>query len=177
VLTSRLDHASSPKKRKATGPQQPAPLPTSQPQYTSPSFSQTGSSVSNTPSSRRRGHSRNRSDLSARANDIYGRPSSRHHHTESGFSNQSLTSPVHSQAQDQGPSAAEPRRHSGAGSNTVSSLLEHSDTRPRAQSQTQQNQPHRDRMYSGAPEIGREERPATESEDARRSGKRNDGRN
>lgn len=178
MLTSQLDHASSPKKRKATGPQQPAPPPTSQPQYTSPSFSQTGSSVSNTPSSRRRGHSRNRSDLSARANDIYGRPSSRHH-TESGFSNQGLTSPVHSQAQDQGPSTAEPRRHSGAGSNTVSSLLEHSDTRPRAQSQTQQNQPRRDRdrMYSGAPEIGHEERPAAESEDARRLGKRNDGRN
>ncbi|KAM3075991.1 hypothetical protein ACMFMF_005336 [Clarireedia jacksonii] len=177
--TSQADHASSPKKRKATGPQQPAPPPTSQPQYTSPSFSQTGSSVSNTPSSRRRGHSRNRSDLSARANDIYGKPSSRHRHTESGFSTQSLTSPVHSQAQDQGPSAAEPRRHSGAGSNTVSSILEHSDTRPRAQSQsqTQQSQPHRDRMYSGAPEIGREERPAAESEDARRLGKRNDGRN
>ncbi|KAK6612025.1 hypothetical protein H4I96_01238 [Botrytis cinerea] len=177
--TSQADHVSSPKKRKATGPQQPAPHPTSLPQYTSPSFSQTGSSVSGTPSSRRRGHSRNRSDVSARGADSYGRPSSRHRHTESGFSTQSLTSPVHSQSQEQASRPAEPRRHSG-GSNTVSSLLEQSDSRPRAHSQTQsqqsQSQRDRERHYSGISEIGREER-TTEGDEARRSGKRNDGRN
>src|SRR5882724_2608769 len=109
------DHTSSPKKRKATGPQQAAPPPTSQPQYTSPPFSQTGSSVSNTPSSRRRGHSRQRSDLSARGLDSYGRPLSRHRHTESGFSGGSMTSPIQGHIpEQQAPAAsAEPRRRSG----------------------------------------------------------------
>ncbi|QSZ29641.1 hypothetical protein DSL72_004157 [Monilinia vaccinii-corymbosi] len=134
--TSQADHASSPKKRKATGPQQPAPQPTSLPQYTSPSFSQAGSSMSDTPSSKRRGHSRNQSDASARAAESYGRPSSRHRHAESGFSTQSLTSPIRSQTQEQASGPVESQRHSG-GSNTVSSLLEHSSSRPRAHSQTQ----------------------------------------
>ncbi|KAF2835736.1 hypothetical protein M501DRAFT_915296, partial [Patellaria atrata CBS 101060] len=57
------EHASSPKKRKAQGAHQPAPLPTSTPQYTSPSFSQLASSAS-TPG--RRGHTRTRSDTSTR---------------------------------------------------------------------------------------------------------------
>ncbi|KAJ8058099.1 hypothetical protein OCU04_012958 [Sclerotinia nivalis] len=173
------DHVSSPKKRKATGPQQPAPHPSSLPQYTSPSFSQTGSSMSGTPSSRRRGHSRNQSDVSARGGDSYGRPSSRHRHTESGFSAQSLTSPTPSQSQEQVSAPSEPRRHSG-GSNTVSSLLEHSDSRPQALSKTQnqqsQSQRDRERHYSAVSEIRREEK-ATEGEEVRRSGKRNDGRN
>ncbi|KAB8304959.1 hypothetical protein EYC80_004275 [Monilinia laxa] len=173
------EHVSSPKKRKATGPQQPAPQPTSLPQYTSPSFSQAGSSISGTPSSRRRGHSRNRSDVSARGVDSYGRPSSRHRQTESGFSTQSLTSPSHSQTQEQVSGPVDPHRQSG-GSNTVSSLLEHSGSRPRAhsQTQTQQSRSQRDleRQYSGVSEIRREER-ATEGEEARRSGQRNDGRN
>ncbi|KAF7871523.1 hypothetical protein EAF04_003630 [Stromatinia cepivora] len=177
--TSQADHVSSPKKRKATGPQQPAPHPSSLPQYTSPSFSQTGSSMSGTPSSRRRGHSRNQSDVSAHGGDSYGRPSSRHRHTESGFSTQSITSPIPSQNQEQVSAPSEPRRHSG-GSNTVSSLLEHSDSRPRALSQTQsrqsQSQRDRERHYSAVSEIGRKER-ATEGEEVRRSGKRNDERN
>lgn len=133
--------------------------------------------MSGTPSSRRRGHSRNQSDVSARGVDSYGRPSSRHKHTESGFSTQSLTSPIHSQTHDQSV-PTEPIRHSG-GSNTVSSLLEHSDSRPRSHSQTQsqqsQSQRDRERHYTAASEIGREERVA-EGEEARRSSKRNDGR-
>ncbi|KAI9648719.1 hypothetical protein NHQ30_003359 [Ciborinia camelliae] len=177
--TTQADHVSSPKKRKATGPQQPAPQPSSLPQYTSPSFSQTGSSMAGTPSSRRRGHSRNQSDVSARGVDSYGRPSSRHRHTEGGFSTHGLTSPIHSQTQEQGSAPVEPRRHSG-GVNSVSSLLEHSDSRPRAHSQTQsqqsQSQRDRDRQYSAVSEIVREERP-TEGEETRSSGKRNDGRN
>jgi hypothetical protein len=79
--------SSSPRKRKAQGPQQAAPPPTSQPQYTSPPFSHGGSSVSGTPSTRPRGHSRQRSDLS------YGRTSRRHRHSESGMSRGA--SPVH----------------------------------------------------------------------------------
>lgn len=149
------DHTSSPKKRKATGAQQAAPPPTSQPQYNSPPFSQGGSSVSNTPSSRRRGHSRQRSDLSARGTESH-RPSSRHRHTESGFTSQGMGSPS---GPEQGPVAAvfgEPRRRSG-GSHPVSSLLEQSESRPQAQRDPQQ--------YSAGSEMRHEERRPTPKEE------------
>lgn len=169
VLMFSADHTSSPKKRKATGPQQAAPPPTSQPQYTSPPFS--GSSVSNTPSSRRRGHSRQRSDLSARGLDSYGRPLSRHRQ-EGGFG-QSLTSPPHSQAhgseqQLQGPAGSvEPRRRSG-GSHPVSSMLEQPQ-QSQPQSQSQQSQQHaqqmqRDPQYSAGPEMRHDGRRSTPEE-------------
>jgi hypothetical protein len=58
------DYTSSPKKRKAQGPHQAAPPPTSAPQYTSPSFSLVSTSSASTPG--RRGHTRARSDLSSR---------------------------------------------------------------------------------------------------------------
>jgi hypothetical protein len=89
--------ASSPRKRKAQGPQQAAPLPSSQTQHTSPPFSHGGSSASGTPSGRRRGHSRQRSDLSSRGMESYGRPSSRHRHSESVVSTLSGISPTHQQ--------------------------------------------------------------------------------
>lgn len=56
----------SPRKRKAAGPQQAAPPPTTHQRFKSPpSFSQnTGSTISNPPPGRRRGHSRQRSDVS-----------------------------------------------------------------------------------------------------------------
>ncbi|KAL3428198.1 hypothetical protein PVAG01_01707 [Phlyctema vagabunda] len=142
------DHTSSPKKRKATGPQQPAPPPTSQPQYTSPSFSHGGSSVSNTPSSRRRGHSRQRSDLSARGGQEY-RPSSRHRHTESGYSQQSTGSP-HGTSSEQGPAASAEAR--SGGSNPVSSILEQSDSRPISQAQYQ---------FSAGPEMRHQDKRRT----------------
>lgn len=169
------DHTSSPKKRKATGPQQAAPPPTSQPQYTSPPFSQAGSSVSNTPSSRRRGHSRQRSDMSGRGVDAYGRPTSRHRHTESTFSVQSRASPQTQGSEQQGAVAAvEPRRRSG-GSHPVSSMLEQSESRPSTHSQQTQ----RDPQYSAGPEMRHEERRTTPEEDnSRRASvvKRDDGR-
>jgi hypothetical protein len=85
MLMCNVDaHSSSPKKRKAQGPQQAAPPPSNQPQYTSPPFSQGGSSATGTPSTRRR-HSRQRSDLSSRGVDSYGRPGSRHQHTDGNF--------------------------------------------------------------------------------------------
>lgn len=175
ILMFIPDHTSSPKKRKATGPQQAAPPPTSQPQYTSPPFSQTGSSVSNTPSSRRRGHSRQRSDMSSRGVDSYGRPTSRHRHTESTFSVQSGASPQAQGSEQQGPAAAgEPRRRSG-GSHPVSSMLEQSESRPSSYSQQAQ----RDPQYSAGPEMRYEERRSTPEEDSsRRAGvaKRDDGR-
>ncbi|TVY40952.1 hypothetical protein LSUB1_G003108 [Lachnellula subtilissima] len=176
--TSQADHTSSPKKRKATGPQQPAPPPTSQPQYRSPPFSQAGSSVSNTPSSRRRGHSRQRSDLSARGLDSYGRPASRHRHTESSFSGQSVPSPPNQgQFSEPGQSSMghiETRRRSG-GSNPVSSLLEQSDSRPQSQ-QHQHQQPQQNPQYAGAPEMRHEERRTTPEDENLRRSKRDDGR-
>ena len=161
----RSPETSSPKKRKATGPQQAAPPPTSQPQYTSPSFSQTGSSVSNTPQSRRRGHSRQRSDMSARGLDSYGRPQSRHRHTESSFSTRSMASPAPEQRRASA-APSEPRRHSG-GSNPVSSILEHSDSRPISQSQSQTQHMQRDPQYSAGPEMRHEERRTPEREESR----------
>lgn len=62
---SDLEFASSPKKRKAFGPHQPPPPPTSLPQaYTSPSYSHISTSSASTP--RRQGHVRGRSDASQR---------------------------------------------------------------------------------------------------------------
>ncbi|KAK7980634.1 hypothetical protein PG989_013091 [Apiospora arundinis] len=58
----------SPRKRKATGPPPPAAQgPSSQVRYRSPPFSQSGgpSTLGNPPPGRRRGHSRQRSDISA----------------------------------------------------------------------------------------------------------------
>ncbi|KAG9244305.1 hypothetical protein BJ878DRAFT_506863 [Calycina marina] len=113
--TPLTEQTNSPKKRKATGPQQAPPPPTSQPQYTSPSYSQPGSSVSNTPQSQRRGHSRQRSDMS---------PEGRQQHLESNYATQDPEGLP--EASRPGPS--EPPRRSG---HSVSSLLgQSSDTRP-----------------------------------------------
>ncbi|KAI0137372.1 hypothetical protein BJ170DRAFT_590304 [Xylariales sp. AK1849] len=56
----------SPRKRKATGPQPAAPPPNTQARYRSPPFNQSAgsSALSNPPPGRRRGHSRQRSDVS-----------------------------------------------------------------------------------------------------------------
>jgi hypothetical protein len=116
--------------------------------------------------------------MSARGLDSYGRPMSRHRHTESGFSTQSMASPPGISDQGQGQSSAappEPRRRSGD-SNPVSSLLqEQSDIRPSQATQ-------RDPAYSAGPEINRahdERRISPEGEDPRRANlsKRDDERN
>ncbi|KAH8677464.1 hypothetical protein BX600DRAFT_128469 [Xylariales sp. PMI_506] len=56
----------SPRKRKATGPQPAAPVPSTSLRHRSPPFSQSmgSSTLSNPPLGRRRGHSRQRSDIS-----------------------------------------------------------------------------------------------------------------
>ena len=77
----RSDYAPSPKKRKTTT-NQGGSGQTSQAQETSPPFSQTSSS--STPSGRRGGHSRQRSDASSRGYDTLGRPTSRQRQQESG---------------------------------------------------------------------------------------------
>lgn len=129
-LTGPIDQTSSPRKRKATGSQQPAPPPTSQPQYTSPPFSQGSASVSSTPQGRRRGHSRQRSDVSARGFD-YGR-SNRHSKAEGGFTSRNLASPM--QTADAPHDAIRARRHSGV-AHTVSSMLQQDDRERRTQHQ------------------------------------------
>ena len=108
--------------------------------------------------------------MSARGLDSYGRPMDRHHHTESGFSVQSITSPEgpeHSQGQEQGVTAPiEPRLRS-AGLHSVSSLLEQSDSRPH-QSQAR---------YSAGPETRHEgQRRTPEGDGSQRGpiGKRDD---
>lgn len=86
-------HASSPRKRKAQGPP-----PTSQPPHLmSPSFSQGGSSTAVTPSGRRRGHSRQRSDNSSRGLDSYSRHTRSRRQSESVVSSQSGVSPTQQQ--------------------------------------------------------------------------------
>lgn len=129
-VNESTDQTSSPRKRKATGSQQPAPPPTSQPQYTSPPFSQGSASVSSTPQGRRRGHSRQRSDVSARGFD-YGR-SNRHPKTEGGFTSRNLASPI--QSADNGQPSLGSRRHSG-GAHTVSSMLQQNDVERQSQHQ------------------------------------------
>ncbi|KAI9746153.1 MAG: hypothetical protein M1818_000834 [Claussenomyces sp. TS43310] len=123
-------HSSSPKKRKAQGPQQAAPPPTSQPRYTSPPFSQGGSSTTGTPLARRR-RSRQRSDMSSRGHESYGRPVSRHRHTESTFS---TTSGVSSPRQQGYESAAGPE-NTPTGRNVTHPYERHE---PRQQQQQQQ---------------------------------------
>lgn len=55
----------SPRKRKATGPQQAAPPPSTQQRFRSPPYAHnTGSALSNPPPGRRRGHSRQTSEAS-----------------------------------------------------------------------------------------------------------------
>ncbi|KAI8931391.1 hypothetical protein NX059_011723 [Plenodomus lindquistii] len=84
---SDIEYTSSPKKRKAQGPHQPAPAPTSAPQYTSPSFSHISSSSASTPG--RRGHARGRSDASQRGPEGAGGSMSRRS-TVSGLAHETL---------------------------------------------------------------------------------------
>jgi hypothetical protein len=113
--------------------------------------------------------------MSGRGIDSYGRPSSRHRHTESTFNVQSGASPQAQGSEQHGPAAAvEPRRRSG-GSHPVSSMLEQSESRPSSHSQQTQ----RDPQYSAGPEMRHEELRTTPEEDnSRRASivKRDDGR-
>ncbi|KAK3697727.1 hypothetical protein LTR37_017309 [Vermiconidia calcicola] len=72
---SESEYKESPRKRKAQGPHQPAPPPSSGPLYTSPSFS-----VASSGTGRRAGHVRSRSNTSTREND--SRPDSRREQQE-----------------------------------------------------------------------------------------------
>jgi hypothetical protein len=129
--------ASSPRKRKAQGPQQAAPPPSSQGQHASPPFSHGGSSASGTPSGRRRGHSRQRSDMSSRGMENYGRPSSRHRHSESVVSTLSGVSPTH----QQGFESATPGTPGGRSAPHRLSASEKSDTRESHQHEESDTKP------------------------------------
>ncbi|KAH7627079.1 hypothetical protein B0T09DRAFT_360193 [Sordaria sp. MPI-SDFR-AT-0083] len=63
----------SPRKRKATGPQTAAPPPSSAQRFRSPTFSHSGAPLSNPPAGRKRGHSRQRSDLGSYRGAVRGR--------------------------------------------------------------------------------------------------------
>lgn len=166
-MSADAPSSNSPKKRKAQGPQQAAPPPTSQPQYTSPSFSQGGSSATATPARRR--HSRQRSDLSSRG-DSYGRPMSRHQHTESSFSTQSNVSPTQQPSQQgydsAGASAAE-MTPGGRNAPFSAGAPERHDSRGSQQSQQHQYQQQpmqHERRFSVGPEPRREERRSPDRE-------------
>ncbi len=99
--------------------------------------------------------------MSARGVDSYGRPTSRHRHTESTFSVHSGASPQAQGSEQQGPAVAvDPRRRSG-GSHPVSSMLDQGEARPSSHSQQAQ----RDSQYSAGPEMRHEEVRTTPEED------------
>ncbi|KAL7623944.1 hypothetical protein AAE478_005501 [Parahypoxylon ruwenzoriense] len=104
----------SPKKRKATGPQQPAPPP-SQSRFRSPPFGQHGgpSTLSNPPPGRRRGHSRQRSDISSYRSAGRGRIE--------GFGPHRGLSPSLSASRE--TAVAEPSQQPRSAAHSVSSLL------------------------------------------------------
>lgn len=136
----------SPKKRKAQGPQQAAPPPTSQPQYTSPPFSQTGSSATTTPSTRRRGHSRQRSDHSSARGPEYGAPSGRGRQMEASASTQHET-------------ATQSQRQSLSSSTATGTGFEGStgEGRPSLTEAEVREQPSSDRRFSSESEARRGE--------------------
>ncbi|KAI0013329.1 hypothetical protein F4779DRAFT_447180 [Xylariaceae sp. FL0662B] len=105
----------SPKKRKATGPQLAAPTPSIQPRYRSP------------PVGRRRGHSRQRSDISSYRSGrgrgegsfgSYGGPSPGYRDPSPGYRGPSPAPPPLRET-----TAGEPSQHPRSGAHSVSSLL------------------------------------------------------
>ncbi|KAK4455491.1 hypothetical protein QBC34DRAFT_420273 [Podospora aff. communis PSN243] len=130
----------SPRKRKAPGPQQPAPPPSSSQRFRSPPFSHS-TGLSNPPPGRRRGHSRQRSDLGSYRARGRGESFAAHreaspmHHMGAGYHRETgETSPQHpppQQQQQQAPQQA-PQPPSGrSGAHSVSSLLSGNPPSPR----------------------------------------------
>ncbi|KAH9908037.1 hypothetical protein F4778DRAFT_458883 [Xylariomycetidae sp. FL2044] len=130
----------SPKKRKATGPQQPAPPPSTQARFRSPPFGQLSgpSTLSNPPAGRRRGHSRQRSDISSYRSMGRGR-------TE-GFVPQRGPSPGLSVSRESavGESSQQPR----SSAHSVSSLLSSDQPSPRYTSEIRMQQAEGERRNS-----------------------------
>lgn len=124
----------SPRKRKATGPQPAAPPPNTQQRFRSPPFSHsTGSTISNPPPGRRRGHSRQRSDAST----YRGRGRAETIGSTRGMS--PMTAPGPGTAIERGGGSAEPSSHSQPqatqtriAAHSVSSLLSSDDHPPQA---------------------------------------------
>lgn len=124
----------SPRKRKATGPQPAAPPPNTQQRFRSPPFSHSaGSTISNPPPGRRRGHSRQRSDAST----YRGRGRAETIGSTRGMS--PMTAPGPGTATERGGGSAEPSSHSQPhatqtriAAHSVSSLLSSDDHPPQA---------------------------------------------
>ncbi|KAI1506599.1 hypothetical protein F5X99DRAFT_423211 [Biscogniauxia marginata] len=130
----------SPRKRKATGPQQAAPQPTSHTRFRSPPFGQTSgaSTLSNPPPGRRRGHSRQRSDISSYRPTGRGRGE--------GFGPHQGPSPGFSASRE--ATVAEPSHQQSRGSgHSVSSLLSDQPS-PRYASEMRAQQGERERRNS-----------------------------
>ncbi len=119
----RSDHVPSPKKRKTTTNQGGSGQTSQAAHETSPPFSQTSSS--STPSGRRGGHSRQRSDASSRGYDTLGRPTSRQRQPESAHTSAPGSGQIGSTAH-QTPATSvsnEPTRQASASSETRQSRL------------------------------------------------------
>ncbi|KAL8977879.1 MAG: hypothetical protein Q9205_006412 [Flavoplaca limonia] len=122
----RSDYTNSPKKRKATGPHQAAPAPSSGPPETSPSFSHTSSGSA---SGRRPGRSRQHSDASSRA--VHEPSGVRHHRSRTESGRQSVSeaesgSQRHNSAQPE-TRGSHQQQHHPAGSATMREPHERND--------------------------------------------------
>ena len=118
---SESDYKESPRKRKAQGPHQPAPPPSSGPMHTSPSFS----AASSTNSARRAGHVRSRSNTSVRESE--SRPDSRRE-PEPPRSSQPESAPT---SEELPPSRDAPQRtESGNGRSSTEAPREYRAERP-----------------------------------------------
>ncbi|KAK3989812.1 hypothetical protein QBC44DRAFT_342298 [Cladorrhinum sp. PSN332] len=163
----------SPRKRKAVGPQPPVPPPSTTQRFRSPPFSQSAA-LSNPPPGRRRGHSRQRSDVGTyRSGGLRGRAESAGPgremspmHTSGASSARESNEPS---SQQQIPSSSRtlpPQAPSRTGAHSVSSLLSDNPISPQAatlhfatssglsfqqhqqlQQQQQQHQQHQQQMH------------------------------
>ncbi|KAK3297661.1 uncharacterized protein B0H64DRAFT_321300 [Chaetomium fimeti] len=148
----------SPRKRKAPGPQQPAPPPSTALRHRSPPFLHS-TGLSNPPPGRRRGHSRQRSDLGSyrpgpgrgRGESLGpGRETSPMHTSGASSARDNGEPPSSTQHQSQAPSQFAPPPAQGpsgrVGAHSVSSLLSDNPQSPRATTH----------FASGAPSEGRQ---------------------
>ncbi len=151
----RFKLVESPRKRKATGPQPAAPAPTTQARNRSPPFTHQSSfsTLSNPPPGRRRGHSRQRSDISSYRPIGRGRGE--------GFGPYRGPSPGFGTPRE-GAAAAESSQHvqqPRSGAHSVSSLLSDQPASPRfttseMRTQQQQQQQQRESERRSSPGAG-----------------------
>lgn len=138
----------SPRKRKATGPQQAAPAPSTQARTRSPPFShQSGlSTLSNPPPGRRRGHSRQRSDISSYRPTARGRGE--------GFGPYRGPSPGFGSREGITTESSQSTQQPRSGAHSVSSLLSDQPSSPRFASEMRLHQQQRESERRNSPGQG-----------------------